>query len=120
MKKLAIPLTALAVASLGACALNAPERPAPTFTSAPIEQAPVAYYTGTGVISKISASPSYSTAAAGGTTALNTVRAGYPFNRLMITMDNGRVQYVDTDSNEFRSGMRVELLPDRTIRPIFR
>ena len=116
MKKLAIPLSVLAVAALGACALDAPDRPANTFTPARIAPQPVAYRTGAGTIERITASPSYSTAAAGGTSA--TGRAGYPFNRLQIRMDNGTVQYIDTDSRDFRSGMRVELLSDRTIRPL--
>jgi hypothetical protein len=117
MKKLAIPLSVLALTSLGACVTYEVDRPANTFTSAPIASQPIAYQTGPGTIAKITASPSYvTTSAAGATTA--PVRAGYPFNRLMVRMDNGATQFIDTDSNDFRSGMRVELLPDRTIRPL--
>ena len=39
-------------------------------------------------------------------------------NRLAIKMDSGEVQYVDTDSNEFKQGTRVELTPDRMIRKV--
>jgi hypothetical protein len=117
MKKLAIPLSILAVAALGGCITYERDRPADTFPRASIASQPVAYNTGSGTITHISASPSYSTAAAGGT-AGSTVRPGYPYNRLTIRMDSGAVQYIDTTSNDLRSGMRVELLPDHTIRPL--
>ncbi|HUQ75500.1 MAG TPA: hypothetical protein VM183_12310 [Burkholderiales bacterium] len=117
MNKLAIPLSALALASLSACVVYEPDRPANTFTSSAIAPQPIAFQTGPGTIAKITASPSYSTSSAAGSTTA-PVRAGYPFNRLMVRMDNGATQYLDTDSNDFRSGMRVELLPDRTIRPL--
>jgi len=120
MKQLVIPLSLsiLAVATLGACSSN---RPADTFPRASISAQPVAYTPGPGTITKVSASPSYTSAAAGGTSPASpssTVRAGYPLNRLVIRMDNGATQYIDTDSNDFRTGMRIEVLPDHTIRPL--
>jgi hypothetical protein len=114
MKKLAIPLSILAVAAIGGCASP---RPADTFPRASIAPQPVAYRAGPGTITHIAASPSYSSAAAGGS-AYNTVRPSVAYNRLTIRMDNGAVQYVDTDTNELTTGMRVELLPDHTIRPL--
>ena len=40
-------------------------------------------------------------------------------NRLAIKMDaGGDIQYIDTDSNEFKQGTRVELTPDRMIRKV--
>jgi hypothetical protein len=36
--------------------------------------------------------------------------------RMAIRMDDGTVQYVDTDSRDFPVGTRVELTPDRVIR----
>ena len=111
MKKLAIPLAILAVAAAGGCTTYEVARPASTFTSAPIAGQPVAYHTGMGTVTSVSVSPSY-TAAAGGTAQTTPQR----LNRLAVRMDNGAVQYVDTDGSDFRSGMRVELLPDRTIR----
>lgn len=117
MNKLAIPFSVLAMAALGGCITYERDRPADTFPRASISSQPVAYSTGSGTITRVTASPSYSSAAAGGT-AGETVRPGYPYNRLTIRMDNGAVQYIDTTSNELRSGMRVELLPDRTIRPL--
>jgi hypothetical protein len=127
MTKLAIPLSILAVAALGACTTP---RPADTFPRASIAAQPMAYNTGAGTITHISASPSYYGTAGAGTTAPRTssvansaganigVPANSGYNRLTIRMDNGAVQYIDTDSNELRSGMRVELLPDHTIRPL--
>ena len=118
MKKLAISLSALAVAALGGCYMYEPDRPAMALATGNVAPQPVPYYTGMGTIAKITTSPSYATTAAAAGASTNTVRPGYPFNRLVIRMDSGATQYVDTDSNEFRSGMRVELLPDRTIRPL--
>lgn len=113
MKKLAIPLSILTVVAAAGCTTYEVARPANTFTSAPISGQPVAYRTGAGTITRIGYSPSYS-AAAGGSTVTTPQR----LNRLTIRMDDGAVQYLDTDSNDFRSGMRVQLLPDRTIQPL--
>lgn len=125
MKLIAIPLALLAAATLGACA----SRPADTFPRASISPQPIAYRAGTGVITQVAASPSYYGSAAAGTTAPRTSSAGNSaganigaprapsgYNRLTIRMDDGKMQYLDTDSNEFRPGQRVELLPDQTIR----
>ena len=125
MKLIAIPLTVLAAATLGACAT----RPADTFPRASIAPQPVAYRVGQGTITQVAASPSYYGSAAAGTTAPATSSAGNSaganiggarapsgYNRLTIRMDDGKMQYLDTDSNEFRPGQRVELLPDHTIR----
>ena len=122
MKKLLLPLFAAAV--LGACSHN----PDTSFASGRIVPQPVAYHPGFGVVDRVVASPSL-TAAAGGGAAVSqrpgtsstdgadtrTAAAG-GLNRVYIRMDDGRVQFVDTASNELQRGMRVELLPDRTIR----
>ena len=119
MQKLAIPLSILAVAALGGCVTYERDRPADTIPRASLAAQPMAYHTGSGTITHIAASPSYvRTASAGGSSPTSTVRPGYPYNRLTIRMDNGALQYIDTESNELRSGMRVELLPDHTIRPL--
>lgn len=125
MKLIAIPLSILAVATLGACASN---RPADTFPRASIAPQPVAYLAGTGTITQVAASPSYygntarATSSAGGSAGADIgggVRTSTALNRLAIRMDDGHtMQYVDTDSTEFRPGMRVELLPDHTIRSL--
>ena len=127
MKQLVVPLSILALA-LGACSTN---RPADTFPRASIAPQPLAYYAGPGTITQVAASPSYYGSAAAGTTAPRTSSVGNSaganissggansaYQRLTIRMDNGTVQYIDTDSNELRAGMRVELLPDNTIRPL--
>ena len=111
MKKLAIPLSILAAATLGACTTYEVAGPATPFSSAPIAGQPVAYHTGMGTVTHIAPSPSYA-AVAGGSTQTTPSR----LNRLTIRMDNGSTQYVDTEGREFTTGMRVELLPDRTIR----
>ena len=127
--KLAFPLSILALAALGACTTYE-TRPADTFPRASIAPQPLAYYAGAGTITQVAASPSYYGTAAAGTTAPRTssiansaganigssARSGY--NRLTIRMDDGRTQYLDTDSTEFRTGMRVEVLPDHTLRPL--
>ena len=131
MKQLAIPLSILAVATLGGCMTYEATRPADTFPRASIAPQPIAYTVGTGTITQVATSPSYYGTAAAGTTAPRTssiansaganisgASANSAYNRLVIRMDNGATQYIDTDSNEFRSGMRIEVLPDHTIRPL--
>jgi len=121
MKLIAIPLTLLAAATLGACA----SRPADTFPRASIAPQPIAYRAGQGTVTQVAASPSYyggstapATSSAGGSAGANigTVQASSAYKRVTIKMDDGKMQYLDTDSNEFRPGQRVELLPDQTIR----
>ena len=119
MKKLLLPLCAAAL--LGACSHN----PDNSFASGRIVPQPVAYYPGSGVVDRVVASPS---AVAGGSVSnrpgtsstdgrdIATGTRGSGLNRVYIRMDDGRVQFVDTASNELQRGMRVELLPDRTIR----
>jgi hypothetical protein len=122
MKKLLLPLCAAAI--LGACA----NHPDTTFASGRIVPQPVAYYPGFGVVDRVVASPSF-TAAAGGGAAVSQrpgtsstdgadIRTGAAggLNRVYIRMDDGRVQFIDTASTELQRGMRVELLPDRTVR----
>lgn len=119
MKKLLLPLCAAAV--LGACSHN----PDTSFASGRIVPQPVAYHSGFGVVERVTPSPS---AAAGGTIVsqrpgtsstdgadIRTGAAG-GLNRVYIRMDDGRVQFIDTASTELQRGMRVELLPDRTVR----
>lgn len=125
MKLIAIPLSILAVAAVGGCASN---RPADTFPRASIQPQPVAYRAGQGTITQVTASPSYyGSAAAGGSaratsSAANSAGANIGtasasgYQRLTIRMDDGKMQYLDTDTREFRPGQRVELLPNQTIR----
>jgi hypothetical protein len=131
MKQLAIPLSLVAVAALGGCMTYEATRPADTFPRASISAQPVAYVPGQGTITQVTASPSYYGTAAAGTTAPRTssiansaganisgAGSNAAYKRLVIRMDSGATQYIDTDSNDFRTGMRVEVLPDHTIRPL--
>jgi len=123
MKKLLLPLCAAAI--LGACSHN----PDNSFASGRIVPQPVAYHAGFGVVDRVVASPSFTAAAGGGGAVsqrpgtsstdgadLRTGASASGLNRVYIRMDDGRVQFVDTSSNELQRGMRVELLPDRTIK----
>ena len=69
-----------------------------------------AYRAGSGVIESVSRAPVI--AAAGGTAAASPDPALY---RLAIRMDDGRLQYIDTESAEFTRGTRVRLTDERLI-----
>jgi hypothetical protein len=61
------------------------------------------------------------TASAGGSAPTSSAPAGSttgPLYRLTIKMDNGVVQYVDTDNADIAVGSRVELGADHTIRKL--
>jgi hypothetical protein len=65
------------------------------------------YYAGTGTVTSWSPSPN---AAAGGT--------GRPMGELLrmeVKMDDGKMQYVDTESRDFPVGTRVRLSENREI-----
>jgi hypothetical protein len=65
----------------------------------PIQPNVMAYQPGSGVVQRVFPTP-----------------ASTNLQRLEVKMDNGAVQYVDTDSREFQRGMRVALSEDRQIR----
>ena len=104
MKKLLIPVCL--AAALGAC-VHSPDN---NFATGRIQAQPVAYYPGSGVVDRVVPSPSYSAAAG------SSAPGGDRLNRVYVRMDDGRMQFVDTASNELSRGMRVELQPDRQIR----
>jgi hypothetical protein len=134
MKTLAASLSILAVAAVAAC--GAPYyAPAQNERGAPIVPQTTGYQPGTGLVVSKSAAPAPMGGATGGTatgasahpagtsaTDRPEPRVGEQSNsagrlvRLAVRMDSGEIQYVDTDSNEFQPGMRVELTPDRMIR----
>src|SRR5438309_7098540 len=134
MKRLAIPLSILAVALAG-CGSPA-YAPAMDPHAAPIVPQAMSYRPGFGTVQSVLLTPAMSSASGGtatgasahpaGTSATDRPepRVGVPsssagrLNRLAIKMDSGEVQYVDTDSNEFKQGTRVELTPDRMIRKV--
>lgn len=74
-----------------------------------------AYRTGTGVVETIARAPMPVIAGAGGTVPAPADGVLY---RLGIRMDDGRLQYIDTDSTEFTRGTRVRLTDERLIEKL--
>ncbi len=129
MTKLAFPLSLAALAGLGACATYEPATPAPvvvtqpapvvtapagTVVVPPVVQAPqvavpqtIALRPGTGRIESISAIPSMGSASAGASSANR---------RLAVKMDDGTLQYVDTDARNLAIGDRVQFTADGYIK----
>jgi hypothetical protein len=120
MSKFAIPLALAAVALVAACAYRATPAPTPVVVvpqQAPAVVAPavptvvvpqpIALRAGIGRIESISAVPVSSGA---GTTAHSAM------HRLGIKMNDGRVQYVDSEVPNVAVGDRVELTANGYIR----
>ena len=105
MKRSLVTLAAVSFAGLAGCAwMYTPQ----TDTAGSQLQ----YRPGNGVVESVKPAPAPFTAAAGGTSAAG---AGDRLNRLTIRMDDGRHQYIDTDSSEFVRGTRVRLTDARVI-----
>jgi ABC-type uncharacterized transport system auxiliary subunit len=94
------PFALAALATLCACSMTPPR----TSTPAPVTNLQP-YTPGSGVVTAV-----YPTPAAPGATPVQ------PTQRLEIKMDNGKMQYVDTTSNEITKGTRVTLTEDQQIR----
>ena len=135
MKTLAASLSLLAVATLAGC--GAPYyAPAMDERGAPIVPQATTYRPGFGWVQSVMLTPAMSSVTGGTATGASAhpagtastdrpePRVGVPsssagrLNRLAIKMDAGDIQYIDTDSNEFKEGTRVELTPDRMIRKV--
>ena len=94
----------IAAAALAAC--STPPQQSGASQPTPKVVANVHPYTaGAGTVTAVMPSPTSS--AAGGT--------AQAMQRLEIKMDNGTVQYVDTESTEFTKGTRVVLSKDKLI-----
>lgn len=109
MIRIAAPLSILAIA-LAACSSY---QPAPT-SSAPastIKPSELPYQAGFGVVQNVKPAPAPMAGVGGSSPSSGTMY------RLTIKMDNGKIQWVDTDSQEIKTGMRIELTPDRMIKP---
>ena len=109
-----LSLAVLTAATLAGCAGN---EPAVSSTSGldkrpDIKAQQMPYKAGTGVVQSWAAAPNAATGASGRVDPAS----GSGMLRLGIKMDNGTVQYIDTDSRDFPVGTRVELTPDRMIR----
>lgn len=141
MIRIAAPLSILAIASLAAC--SSYQQPAPSrvaTTSGSIAPQEMPYRAGFGVVQNVRPAPAPVAAAAGGSSQnikstsseANTAppqpssvyggqRAapapGTPMYRLTVKMDDGKMQWVDTDSADIKAGMRIELTPERFIKP---
>ena len=136
MKRLAIPLS---IAALGLAACAEPTvRPAMSIAdanTAPVISQNMPYATGYGRVDSVlfrdtpqsSMSGGTATGASGhpaGTSATDRPNppVGQPSNsagrgvRLGIKMDDGTMQYVDTDSNDYPKGTRVLLTSDHQIK----
>ena len=101
MPRLALSLSLAAVAALAACNSPAPRTE--------VVGTQMSYRAGYGTVQSVSPAP-LPMAAAGG-----SGQGGASLYRLAIRMDDGRMQYVDTDSPEYAKGQRVELSEDRLI-----
>jgi hypothetical protein len=73
------------------------------------------YRAGSGVVESIARAPLPLTSGAGGTAPAPSDGVLY---RLGIRMDDGRLQYIDTDSTEFMRGTRVRLTDQRLIEKL--
>ena len=108
--KLAAAVSLAAAAALAGCGNNEVkstsglDRPAqPVVTQMPFKA-------GSGIVQSWAAAPSPAAGASG-----RVDPAGGTL-RMAIKMDDGTVQYVDTDSRDFPVGTRVQLTPDRIIQ----
>jgi hypothetical protein len=101
MKRTLVTLAAVSFAGLAGC--NWMYTPQADTTGSQFQ-----YHPGTGVVEAVNPAPA-PIAAAGGSAS------GQPLNRLTIRMDDGRRQYIDTDSSELTRGTRVRLTDARLI-----
>jgi hypothetical protein len=111
MTRTAASLAILAL-GLAACASTAPSS-APRIAS---NQLP--YHAGQGTVIAAAQAREPLSAAAGGTARPVTTGTAPASHRLTIRMNDGAVQYIDTDNPQISVGSRVELGADRTIRPL--
>ena len=128
MKTLATSLSLLALAAAVATMSGCGQpyyAPAMDPHAAPIVPQAVNYRPGFGWVQSVVLTPAMSSVRGGTATDRPEPPVGVPgssagrLNRLAIKMDvGGDIQYIDTDSNEFKQGMRVELTPDRMIRKV--
>ena len=103
----------LAAAALAGCAGNEPG----VSSTSGLDKHPnivaqqMPYKAGTGVVQTWAAAPSPAAGASG-----RIDPSGSGTLRLGIRMDDGTMQYVDTDTRDFPIGTRVELTPEHIIK----
>ena len=111
MKVAPILVLSLAAAALAGCAGDSSVTSTSGLEKRPnIVSQPMPYKAGIGVVETWAAAPSPAAGASG------RVDPAGGMLRLGIRMDDGRVQYVDTDSRDFPIGTRVELTSDHIIK----
>jgi len=134
MNKLAISLSTVALA-LAACAETPTTVNTPIGTSAPIAPQALAYAPGYGTVESVLLMDGPQSAARGGTATGASAHpagtsatdrpeppVGVPSSaagrnvRLGIRMQDGTMQYVDTDSDQFPKGTRVLLTSDHLLK----
>jgi hypothetical protein len=125
LKQLSFPLSVIAVAVLAGCASRAQPVPTavivtpPPQAAAPVVAAPgttaqmaqvttPALRAGNGLIETLAPTPQWS-ASSGSAQPSGMRRAG-------VRMDDGTVQFIDTDAPSLRIGDRVQITPDGYIR----
>jgi hypothetical protein len=111
MRRFGLPLSLVASLVLAACAPGQVGQP--TAAAPAVQPQEMPYRAGSGVVQ--SAMPAPAPLAAAGATA----PAAQPGERirLAVRMDDGRIQYVDAPKGDYHVGQRVELTPDRMIKP---
>ena len=125
LKQLSFPLSLVAVAVLAACANRAPEptavivtpppAPATTVVAAPPAGAQTAQMTtpalraGGGRIETLAPTPQWSSS-----TGSSVQPSG--MRRVGVRMEDGTMQFLDTDAPSLRVGDRVQITPDGYIR----
>ena len=126
MTRIALPLSICAIAALTACSSYQPPATSSAPSTSAIKPSELPYSPGFGVVQSIKPAPApmagvggSSAGAKSGSSGASTPpsTAGTPMHRLTIKMDNGKIQWVDTNSDEIKTGMRIELTPDRMIKP---
>jgi hypothetical protein len=115
-----LPLAAAAAIALGACASPEPNNRVsasmPTTAAKAAEQA-LPYRPGTGTVQSVSRAPApISSAAYATNTATAGASAPETWYRLGVRMEDGGMQYIDTNSTQFPVGARIQLTEDRLIR----
>jgi hypothetical protein len=116
MTRIALPLSIFAIAALSACSSYQP----PAASSAPATSATkpseLPYSAGFGVVQNVKPAPAPMAGVGGSSPESKSASSGTMY-RLTIKMDNGKIQWVDTNSDEIKTGMRIELTHDRMIKP---
>ena len=113
MKRLAIPLSIATLALAAACADTTVSPAMGVGNAAPIAPQPIAYAPGYGRVESVTYKAAPQSAATGGSApsspAARTARLG-------IRMEDGTMQYIDTDADQFQKGSRILVRSDHIIQ----